>query len=41
MRDFWIFFLTKLHRWTGRELQREKLRRFFVSMARDRKAHLN
>lgn len=41
MRDFWILFLTKVHRWTARELQREKFRRFLVSVGRDRKAHLN
>ena len=41
MRDFWVLFLTKLHRWTQRELQREKLRRFLRSMARNRNAHLN
>jgi len=41
MHDFWILFLTKLNRWTAHELQREKLRRFFVSLGSNRKAHLN
>ena len=41
MHDFWILFLTKVHVWSGRELQREKFRRFLVSVGRDRRAHLN
>ena len=41
MRDFWILFLTKLHRWTHRELQREKFRRFLRSMTHNRNAHRN
>lgn len=41
MRDFWILFLTKLHRWSGQQLQREKFRRFLNAMSRHRNSHLN
>lgn len=41
MRDFWILFLTKLHRWTERKLQREKLRRFLAQIGRNQRARWN
>lgn len=41
MRDFRVLILSKLHRWSGRQLQREKLRRFLDAMGRNRNSHLN
>ncbi|MFN7141042.1 MAG: hypothetical protein ACK4UN_17065 [Limisphaerales bacterium] len=41
MRDFWIFFLVKVHRWTGRKLRNEALRQQLRAVIRNQKPDLN
>lgn len=41
MRDFWILFLVKLHRWTGRRLREECLRDFKRGLDTAKNIHLN
>jgi hypothetical protein len=41
MRDFWILFLVKVHRWTGRKVRREVMRKVQRSVERTRNVHLN
>jgi hypothetical protein len=41
MHDFWILFLVKVHRWTGRKLRREVMRKTLRMIALAHNTHLN